>query len=83
MSAAGAVADATRRSGRSPSKATGRDHSSRRVPAISIVERRDLDKVSIVDLGFPHEFLKLDFLRKVIGGDLVDRFAFDPNRPRI
>ena len=41
-----------------------------------------LDEATRVDLGFPHEFLRLDYVRKLVGGDMAPRFAFDPARPR-
>ncbi len=42
-----------------------------------------LDAASAIELGFPHDFLRGDYIRKVIGGDQHARFAFDPRRPRI
>ncbi len=42
-----------------------------------------LDAASAIELGFPHEFLKIDFVRRLVRGDTVDRIALDPHRPRI
>jgi aryl-alcohol dehydrogenase-like predicted oxidoreductase len=42
-----------------------------------------LDAASAVELGFPHQFLQLPYVRKLVGGDTVDRLALDPHRPRV
>ena len=41
-----------------------------------------LDEASAVELGFPHQFLRMDYVRKLVGGDTVDRLALDAHRPR-
>ena len=42
-----------------------------------------LDDASAIELGFPHQFLRTDYVKKLVGGDTIDRFAFDPHRPRV
>ncbi len=42
-----------------------------------------LDQASAVELGFPHQFLAMDYVKKLVNGDTVDRFALDPRRPRL
>lgn len=42
-----------------------------------------LDAASAVELGFPHQFLQQPYVRKLVGGDTVDRLALDPHRPRV
>jgi aryl-alcohol dehydrogenase-like predicted oxidoreductase len=50
------------------------------LPAEALAE---LDAVSAVELGFPHQFLQQSYVRKLVGGDTLDRLMLDPQRPRL
>jgi aryl-alcohol dehydrogenase-like predicted oxidoreductase len=44
---------------------------------------QELHTASAIELGFPHEFLRMDYVRKLVAGDTLDRQVFDARRPRI